>query len=146
VCAGDVLYSITAYLGSVAVVPEGFETAYVSQHIALVRLRCLTLNSYWVAYVTLSYIGQTYLEAQGYGGTKIQLALDDVANLLMTAPPLDEQVRLVEYLDQETTKLDNLTTEARRAIDLLKERRSALISAAVTGKIDVRGLVDAEAA
>ncbi len=43
------------------------------------------------------------------------------------------------YLDTETTKLDALTTEAQHTIELLKERRSALISAAVTGKIDVRG-------
>ena len=42
------------------------------------------------------------------------------------------------FLSNETTKLDTLTAEAQRAIALLKERRSALISAAVTGKVDVR--------
>ncbi len=54
-------------------------------------------------------------------------------------PPVIEQKSIVAYLDTETAKLDTLTAEAQRAIDLLKERRSALISAAVTGKIDVRG-------
>ena len=46
---------------------------------------------------------------------------------------------IAAFLDHETAKLDALTAEAQRAIDLLQERRTALISAAVTGKIDVRG-------
>ncbi|MEI2657804.1 MAG: restriction endonuclease subunit S [Nitrosomonas sp.] len=59
-------------------------------------------------------------------------------------PPLEEQSAIVNFLDRETAKLDTLTTEAKTAITLLQERRTALISAAVTGKIDVRGLVSAK--
>jgi type I restriction enzyme S subunit len=44
----------------------------------------------------------------------------------------------VAHLETETAKFDTLTAEAERAIELLGERRSALISAAVTGQIDVR--------
>jgi type I restriction enzyme S subunit len=136
---GDVLFSITAYLGSVAVAPENLERAYVSQHIALARLSQRHLLPNWVAYVTLSFIGKTYLEMQGYGGTKIQLSLDDIANLVMTVPDLEEQIDIVAFLERETAKLDALTDEAQTAITLLQERRTALISAAVTGKIDVSG-------
>jgi type I restriction enzyme S subunit len=50
------------------------------------------------------------------------------------------------YLGDATNKIDALTAEAQRAIDLLQERRTALISAAVTGKIDVRGLAESGAA
>jgi len=46
---------------------------------------------------------------------------------------------IVSFLADATQELDTLTTEAQRAIDLLQERRTALISAAVTGQIDVRG-------
>jgi type I restriction enzyme S subunit len=69
------------------------------------------------------------------------LNIDQSTILEMTTPlpPLPEQQAIVAHLDRETARLDALTVEARRAIDLLKERRSALISAAVTGKIDVRG-------
>jgi type I restriction enzyme S subunit len=136
--SGDVLFSITAYLGSVAVVPEDFEVAYVSQHVALARLSGQSLLPKWVAYLTLSSVGKTYLETQGYGGTKVQLSLDDVRNIPMLAPSLDEQQIIIAFLDSETAKFDTLTLEANRAIALLQERRSALISAAVTGKIDVR--------
>jgi type I restriction enzyme S subunit len=53
-------------------------------------------------------------------------------------PNLSEQIAIVAFLEAETAKFDTLTAEAQRAIDLLQERRSALISAAVTGQIDVR--------
>ena len=135
---GDLLFSITAYLGSVAVVPDDLETAYVSQHVALARLRRDRLAPEWAALVTLSDVGKSYLAAQGYGGTKIQLALDDVANVTMPMPPLDEQRTIVRFLDQERCRISSLISEAEAGIDLLRERRAALISAAVTGKIDVR--------
>jgi type I restriction enzyme S subunit len=62
-----------------------------------------------------------------------------IATVFIPVPPKAEQAEVKTFLDVETAKLDTLTAEAQRAMDLLKERRSALISAAVTGKIDVRG-------
>ena len=53
-------------------------------------------------------------------------------------PPLDEQSIIADFLDRISKQFESLTAEANRAIALLQERRSALISAAVTGKIDVR--------
>lgn len=55
--------------------------------------------------------------------------------------PDEEQRAIADYLDNQTTKIDTLIAKARQAIELMKERRTALISAAVTGKIDVRGMV-----
>eukprot|EP01037_Dinobryon_pediforme_P005928 gene5928-5997_t len=60
-------------------------------------------------------------------------------------PPLAEQQEIIDQIAQISTQFDTLKNEAIRAIALLKERRAALISAAVTGKIDVRGLVDTKA-
>jgi len=59
-------------------------------------------------------------------------------------PPFSDQVKIANFLDQQTFKIDALVAEALSAELLLQERRSALISAAVTGKIDVRGLVASE--
>ena len=53
-------------------------------------------------------------------------------------PPLNEQTAITEFLETEIATFDTLTAEAQRTIDLLQERRTALISAAVTGQIDVR--------
>jgi type I restriction enzyme, S subunit len=71
-------------------------------------------------------IGQCNLNPTRYG--QISVAI----------PPKGEQAAIVAHLDAQTAQLDTLTTEAQRAIDLLQERRTALISAAVTGQIDVR--------
>ncbi|MFN4295237.1 MAG: hypothetical protein ACK4FB_00210 [Brevundimonas sp.] len=138
---GDVLFSITAFLGSVAVVPNDVEDAFVSQHVALARPAQVSLLPRWIGYVTLSRVGKTQLEMGGYGGTKVQLALGDVGDLLMTAPPLEEQALILRALEHQLTLFSDLMSEAESAVRLLHERRSALISAAVTGKIDVRGHV-----
>jgi type I restriction enzyme S subunit len=64
---------------------------------------------------------------------------EQINNFVIPVPPVAEQKAIVEFVGIELTKFDTLTTEAQRAIDLLAERRTALISAAVTGQIDVRG-------
>jgi type I restriction enzyme S subunit len=64
---------------------------------------------------------------------------NDIHVLPIGVPPRHEQTTIVEFLETELFKFDTLTAEAQRAIDLLQERRTALISAAVTGQIDVRG-------
>lgn len=73
----------------------------------------------------------------GAGGQK-RVPDDFVRNFEIAFPPLKEQQTIDAFLGSETAKFDALTAEANRAIELLQERRSALISAAVTGKIDVR--------
>lgn len=66
--------------------------------------------------------------------------------VVVGCPPIKEQELLVEFMRAEFASLDALMGEANRGIELLKERRSVLISAAVTGKIDVRTAVSVEAA
>jgi type I restriction enzyme S subunit len=66
------------------------------------------------------------------------LGQDQFRSFMLPMPNLEEQTIISTFLNCETAKLDTLTAEARSAIELLKERRTALISAAVTGKIDVR--------
>jgi type I restriction enzyme S subunit len=61
-------------------------------------------------------------------------------------PPLPEQERIAGFLDKVTQKFDELTAHAISAMELLAERRSALVAAAVTGKIDVRGAIETKAA
>lgn len=77
--------------------------------------------------------------AEGSGGALQQhFNIGAAMSLLVAWPPLKEQRRIVAFLDDEMAKLDALVAETESAIALLQERRSALISAAVTGKIDVR--------
>lgn len=134
----DVLFSITAYLGSVAVVDSTMEGAYISQHVAVVRPLQHKIASRYLGYCALADWGQRQLAEQAYGGTKVQLSLGDIKNFVTPLPPIDEQLRIAEHLDQETHEIDAAIVDAQLAIDLSRERRAALLSAAVTGKIDVR--------
>ncbi|GAA0395836.1 restriction endonuclease subunit S [Micromonospora gifhornensis] len=61
-----------------------------------------------------------------------------LADFKIAVPPIDEQQRITAYLDDQTAKIDTLIAEAERFIELARERRAALITAAVTGQIDVR--------
>lgn len=72
------------------------------------------------------------------GGGQPNLNTGIVKDICFALPPIDEQIAIADFVDAETAKLDTLNAEAERAIALLKERRSALITAAVTGQIDVR--------
>ncbi len=62
----------------------------------------------------------------------------ELGRLVVMVPSLDEQRAIAAYLDRETAKIDALIAKVRQAIETLKEYRTALISAAVTGKMDVR--------
>ena len=75
------------------------------------------------------------------GGGQPNINQDKVRSFRIPVPPLPEQREIVAYLENQTALIAELIEEAKALIDLLKERRSALISAAVTGKIDVRSEV-----
>ncbi|MBC7882012.1 MAG: hypothetical protein H7Y37_11855 [Anaerolineae bacterium] len=65
-----------------------------------------------------------------------------MVNFSTAIPPVNEQTLITNVLNNEMQRFNNLATDAQTAISLLQERRTALISAAVTGKIDVRNLVN----
>jgi type I restriction enzyme S subunit len=74
------------------------------------------------------------------GGFRLRVSRSQLGELRVPLPPPEEQDAITRHLDVAFARYDVLITEARRAIDLLQERRTALITAAVTGQIDVRGL------
>ena len=135
---GDLLFSITAYLGSVAVVEGDWVGAYVSQHVALCRLERDRMDPRFIGWFMLTTTGQDQLNEGAVGGTKVQLALDDIRGLRVPTAPIDEQRRIAAHIDEQTAKIDALITETERFIELARERRAALVTAAVTGQIDVR--------
>lgn len=137
--AGDLLISITADLGSVAVIPTDLEPAYVSQHLSLIRLDTDEVDPNWIAYSVFSHVGRFQLRMAGYGGTKVQLSLSDIKEIAFCHPPkFEEQQKILDFIRVETKRIDKLIKQASEAIDRLTEYRTALITATTTGKIDVR--------
>ncbi|ADD68234.1 restriction modification system DNA specificity domain protein [Denitrovibrio acetiphilus DSM 12809] len=77
----------------------------------------------------------------GHGSAQLgrwRLPTDEFKELSFPVPPYEEQQAIAEYISSETILIDSLISKTEESISLLKEKRSALITAAVTGKIDVR--------
>ena len=80
---------------------------------------------------------QIELAINGAEGLANNITQSSIRSFYIALPPIDEQKEIVQFLERETAKIDHLIAKAEQAIELMKERRTALISAAVTGKIDV---------
>ena len=78
------------------------------------------------------------IEATGASHSMLNVSQSDIVNLPLPLPPPEEQRAIMARLDEQTAKIDALIAKTERFIDISKERRAALITAAVTGQIDVR--------
>jgi restriction endonuclease S subunit len=107
---------------------------------ALVRPR---LASGYLAWTLRGLEAETLarLDESGHG-TKA-LRMDAWSSIELPEPPIEEQIAIAQFLDEATIAIDGLMSEVERSIALLQERRSALISAAVTGEIDARAIISA---
>jgi len=135
----DLLVCITGALtGNVVHVDAELPTAYVNQHVALVRIKKKVVNSRFVAYALHSDAGQRQFKTGEYGGTKQGLGLGEVKSVEIAFPPSEEQNRIVEGLDRELSRLDEPISRTEREITLLREYRTRLTADVVTGKLDIR--------
>ena len=143
-CRGDVIYCRnTANTGTSAYVWTD-EPIAIGQDVVLIKSR--RQNGRYLNYILhgTSMAGQ--LETLMVGSTFKRINVADIRMLTVVCPPKEEQDEIVAFIDSEIPKFDALIDEGQREIDLLQERRTALISAAVTGKIDVRALVSHQGA
>ncbi|MDD0815317.1 restriction endonuclease subunit S [Curvibacter sp. HBC28] len=99
------------------------------------------VSSEWLNLITSSRYAQFYFMSRSKQSTNLaSISSTNIMELPVVLPPQSEQRTILAFLKSEIGKLDSLTNRAKRAIGLFNERRSALISAAVTGKIDVRNI------
>lgn len=143
--AGDVLMSRASgspeLVGSTALVKATRERLMLSDKIFRLKLKEFVNTAFFVAALNSRPLRiQIENALSGGNGMANNLPQSSLLTFAMAVPTLAEQAKITVFLDQETAKLDILMAEARTAITLLQERRTALISAAVTGQIDVRGI------
>lgn len=143
--SGDILVSCVGTFGKIAMVPEGVEPGIINPRLIRLRVAERILGGY-LELLLRSRIVFEQLSVVSRGGTMDVINIGSLKTVLLALPPIEEQDGILTYLDEKISQFDALMEVAKNAISLLKERRSALISAVVTGKIDVRGLVDAKAA
>lgn len=138
IAEGDLLISITAELGAIAVADGRCKGGFVNQHVALLRLAGHKANPRYVAYALQNYRSRQQFFVLGYGGTKQGLSLFDVGELSVLLPALDDQVQIAARLDDISSTVFSLFDATKASIEKLKERRAALVTAAVTGQLDIR--------
>ncbi len=130
--AGDILLSVRAPVGALNIADRSYGIGR-----GLCAIRPLPDLVRRFTYFLLLAI-RLRLNEMATGSTYDAVTTGDVGNLQTILPPLHEQRAIAEYLDRETAKINELVEKVGRAVELLRELRTALISAAVTGRIDVR--------
>ena len=136
--SGDLLISGSASMGFCTEVDEGTAGAIPYTGIIIIRPRAERVSKNFVRWMLLSDVLSTQVDLARSGSTIQHYGPSHLARMQVVVPPLDDQCTIAAFLDCETTRIDALISKIRQAIDHLKEFRTALISAAVTGKIDVR--------
>jgi len=140
--AGDVLLAKDgSTLGIVNVVRELPSPATVNSSIAVIRPGSRRLDSMYLCYLLASEFTQSVIERMKGGMGVPHLFQADIRKFRLLEPPLPEQQAIANFLDRETAKIDALVEKKERLIELLQEKRTALITHAVT-----KGLPAAEAA
>jgi type I restriction enzyme S subunit len=141
---GDIVYSIRGTIGEAELVPQELLDANITQDAARIAPSKRT-NNRWLARAVRATPVFVQLEQRSLGAAVRGINIFDLKRARVPVPPPAEQDAIADYLDRVMAALDDLRSEAEDAIVLLQERRSALISADVTGKIDVRNLAAANA-
>ena len=140
VLPGDLVYNMMrAWQG-------GFGTVTVPGMVSPAYVVARPVQKILTTFVEMQLRSPTAVEemrrhSRGVTDFRLRLYWDEFKTLQVALPTYDEQLSIAEFLNRETDKFDDLVAEAESTITLLQERRTALISAAVTGKIDVRNAV-----
>jgi len=133
----DIVYSIRGTIGDAELVPEELLDTNITQDVARISPRA-DIDSRWLLYAMKSKPVFVQLEQRSLGAAVRGINIFELKRAQVPLPPSNEQEAIAKFLDAEVARLNALSNDAERAISLLKEHRSALITAAVTGKIDVR--------
>jgi len=137
---GDFVFARTGGAGTFGVIHNIQEPVIFASYLIRFRFN----DKFDKSFLRYSFLAENFqgsLKQNIHGGVNQNVHAEDIKEQYIAFPLLPEQRSIAAFLDREIAKLDELIAEAQHAIALLQERRTALISAAVTGKIDVRSLV-----
>jgi len=132
----DLVCVRVGYPGITAVVTNDLDGSNCA---SMMVIRRGDFNSNWLAYCLNSDLGKKQVEVVQYGAAQKQYNIADAVEFRFPVPPIVEQFEISKYLKEQRDKFNALISKSHSTVQLLQERRTALISAAVTGKIDLRG-------
>jgi type I restriction enzyme S subunit len=123
-----------------AIVSEPIPSLVCGYHLAVLQAFDGLVPSYLFRLLQTVYL-RSYFATKAQGVTRFGLSQNAITRCYVPLPPIPEQEEIVAKIERKTVKLDTLVAKYRRELELLAEYRASLISHAVTGKIDVRGLL-----
>lgn len=135
---GDLLFTTEAPLGEVANVDR--TDIALAQRVIKFRGKEGTINNYFLKYWMMSTRFQQHLQSLATGSTALGIKASKLFALRVVVPGHREQSKIVDFINTETAKLDRMVNEVKDVIGYLIEYRESIITAAVTGKIDVRNI------
>jgi len=134
-------------VGSAAVVERDYPKLMLCDKLYRIRMHEHVEPIFMAYYLGSGAVrGQIELDATGASASMLNISQASILELAVPLPSRAEQIQISAFVRTELNRIADLTSEAERSIDLLVERRNALISAAVTGQIDVRHLAEKQAA
>jgi len=134
--ANDVLLNITgASIGRSCLVPEPFQPANVNQHVCIIRPESRE-EAKWLSLCLKSESVQSQIDFSQNGAGREGLNFEQIGNICISLPPTTERLRISEHLAHEGARIDGLIAKKTRFIELLGEKRQALITHAVTRGLD----------
>lgn len=131
---GDIIYCLRGSVGKNGICEFNEGTIASS----LMGIRCISINAYYLLLLLNSSIESQQRANYTTGSVSANLSAENVMSYKFAFPPEKEQLEIAENLKKVFEDFDRLIGKAESAIQLMQERRTALISSAVTGKIDVR--------
>lgn len=137
---GDLVYSIRGSIGEVAMIPSSLEGANLTQDAARISYDA-SIVGLWLMYALRARPLLAQLESGTLGATIRGINIRDLRRLFLPIPPALDQHELATFLSQQNSKISASAAAIHHAIALLQEYRTALISAAVTGLLDIPGPV-----
>ncbi len=132
--ANDILISITADVGMIGLIPENFEEAYINQHISLARPN-KEVYAPFLAWYLASSEGQSQFQEMQRGATKVGLGLDDIKNVKVPLPPLEEQHEIVRRVEKLFALADSLEAKYSNAMQRVAKIEQALLAKAFRGEL-----------
>ncbi|MDY7605661.1 restriction endonuclease subunit S [Serratia marcescens] len=138
--AGNIIYSRNATVGEAAIVASDMPRFAMGQDVCLIKTERKVIPDF-ILYTLKSKVIAQQLKLAMIGSTFKRINVEDIRNFSIAIPSQDEQIAIVSMLKAKLEKYDQIIENAEAMIYYIQERRTALISAAVTGKIDVRDWV-----
>ncbi len=134
---GDILVTTRGTIGRAAILPMDAEEGVLHPCLLRVQVEQSKLQpNYLRRLIQESHLLKTQLALMSNATTIEVIYSDTMASLILSVPPLEEQTQIARFLDHETARIDALIAEQQRLIELLKEKRQAVISHAVTKGLD----------